>query len=193
MSHAYALDALPDLPIAEARALVGGKAANLAVMARDLGLPVPPGFVITTATCRSSSPTGWPAGLDDELACADGRGRGAVGRRFGDPSDPLLVSVRSGAPGLDARDDGHDPEPRPERRDDRRPGARRPATTRSPAAVASASRPSFRVDRRRRRRARGPVAAAAPGDRGRLPLVEQRPGRRLSAEGGHPGRPRDRR
>ena len=82
----------------EAKALVGGKAANLGVMARDLGLPVPPGFVITTATCRTFLATGWPDGLDEELRAQMAVVEAAVGRRFGDPSDPLLVSVRSGAP-----------------------------------------------------------------------------------------------
>ncbi len=53
MTHAYALDAVPVSTLAEATALVGGKAANLAVMAGELGLPVPPGFVITTETCRT--------------------------------------------------------------------------------------------------------------------------------------------
>ena len=81
-----------------ARALVGGKAANLGVMARELGLPVPPGFVIGTATCRRFLAAGWPDGLDDELRERMGAVEAAVGRRFGDPSDPLLVSVRSGAP-----------------------------------------------------------------------------------------------
>ena len=47
--------------------LVGGKAANLGVMARDLGLPVPPGFVISTAACRAYLAGGWPEALDDEI------------------------------------------------------------------------------------------------------------------------------
>ena len=98
MTYAIALDALhPETP-AEAAALVGGKAANLGVMARDLGLPVPPGFAITTETCRMFLATGWPAGLDDAVRRRMADLEGAVGRRFGDPSDPLLVSVRSGAP-----------------------------------------------------------------------------------------------
>ena len=67
-------------------------------MARDLGLPVPPGFVITTATCREFLVTGWPAGLDDEIRARMADIETAVGRRFGDANDPLLVSVRSGAP-----------------------------------------------------------------------------------------------
>jgi pyruvate,orthophosphate dikinase len=82
----------------DATALVGGKAANLGVMARDLGLPVPPGFAITTAACRAFLASGWPDGLDDELRTRMAAVESAVGRRFGDAADPLLVSVRSGAP-----------------------------------------------------------------------------------------------
>ena len=67
-------------------------------MARDLGLPVPPGFAITTATCLEFLATGWPAGLDDEIRARMADVEATVGRRFGDPADPLLVSVRSGAP-----------------------------------------------------------------------------------------------
>ncbi len=98
MSQVYAFDHQHDRPLSEVTALLGGKAANLAVMAAELGLPVPPGFTITTAACNEFLSGGWPEGLDAEL---EGHMRGveeAVGRRFGDPADPLLVSVRSGAP-----------------------------------------------------------------------------------------------
>ena len=98
MTHAYPLDASHPGTIDDAKALVGGKAANLGVMARDLGLPVPPGFAITTAACREFLATGWPAGLDDEIVARMADVETAVGRRFGDAADPLLVSVRSGAP-----------------------------------------------------------------------------------------------
>jgi pyruvate,orthophosphate dikinase len=98
MTHIYALDAAHSATLADATALVGGKAANLGVMARELGLPVPPGFAITTATCRAFLSRGWPAGLDEELRMQMAAVEAAVGRRFGDPIDPLLVSVRSGAP-----------------------------------------------------------------------------------------------
>jgi pyruvate,orthophosphate dikinase len=94
----YALDEPHGETLEEAKALVGGKAANLGVMARDLVLPVPPGFVITTPTCRTLLADGWPQGLDEEIRAAMASVEDAVGRRFGDPSDPLLVSVRSGAP-----------------------------------------------------------------------------------------------
>jgi pyruvate, orthophosphate dikinase len=98
MPLVYALDH-PHPGAAEAVVgLVGGKAANLGVMARDLGLPVPPGFVITTEACRQVLAGGWPTGLDGEIRAAMARVGAEVGRRFGDATDPLLVSVRSGAP-----------------------------------------------------------------------------------------------
>ena len=98
MSHVYAFDHPHDLPRSEVTALLGGKAANLVVMAVELGLPVPPGFTITTATCNAFLSGGWPEGLDAELEAHMRRVEDAVGRRFGDPAEPLLVSVRSGAP-----------------------------------------------------------------------------------------------
>jgi pyruvate, orthophosphate dikinase len=97
--RAYPLDERFDLPPDDVLALVGGKAANLAEMlGPSLRLPVPPGFVVTTATCREFLAGGWPAGLDDEIRARMAEVETAVGRRFGDPADPLLVSVRSGAP-----------------------------------------------------------------------------------------------
>jgi pyruvate,orthophosphate dikinase len=79
------------------RDLLGGKGANLAEMT-NLGLPVPPGFTITTDACRHYLTHGaMPGGLDDEVT-AHLRGlEEAMGRKLGDPADPLLVSVRSGA------------------------------------------------------------------------------------------------
>jgi len=80
------------------KALLGGKGANLAEMTR-LGIPVPPGFTISTACCAMLLERGgrWPADLaaqvDEALAALEV----AAGRRFGDPTHPLLVSVRSGA------------------------------------------------------------------------------------------------
>jgi pyruvate,orthophosphate dikinase len=79
-------------------ALLGGKGANLAELAA-LGLPVPPGFVITTAACRAYHEAGTlPDGLLEGAHAALGELATASGRRFGDRSAPLLVSVRSGAP-----------------------------------------------------------------------------------------------
>src|SRR6058998_3267044 len=78
--------------------LLGGKGANLAEMAR-LGLPVPPGFTISTEVCTYYYAHGrsYPPALRAEVAQALARIEKALGRRFGDPDDPLLVSVRSGA------------------------------------------------------------------------------------------------
>ena len=98
MSYAYACDQRLDLTRAEVRRLLGGKAANLVVMALDLGLPVPPAFTISTTACNQYLESGWPAGLDEELREHMARIEGLVGQGFGDPANPLLVSVRSGAP-----------------------------------------------------------------------------------------------
>ena len=95
----YALDALPDVSRDALRALVGGKAANLGLMlGPELRLPVPPGFVVTTEACRAYLAGGWPDGLDEELRERMADTESVVGRRFGSAVDPLLVSVRSGAP-----------------------------------------------------------------------------------------------
>jgi pyruvate,orthophosphate dikinase len=77
--------------------LLGGKGANLAEMTR-LGLPVPPGFTITTEACRVFLDTGAsPAELPAQIEAAIGRLESATGRTFGSVEHPLLVSVRSGA------------------------------------------------------------------------------------------------
>jgi pyruvate,orthophosphate dikinase len=77
--------------------LLGGKGANLAEMTR-LGLPVPPGFTITTEACRSYLTSGQePASLADEVTQHLRALEARTGRRLGQPDDPLLVSVRSGA------------------------------------------------------------------------------------------------
>jgi len=79
------------------RDLLGGKGAGLAEMT-SLGLPVPPGFTITTEVCTSVSDTGtYPASLKDEVTAALAKIETQLGMRFGDPDRPLLVSVRSGA------------------------------------------------------------------------------------------------
>ena len=98
MSYVYAFDQPLGMSLSEAKAVIGGKAANLSVMATELRLPVPPGFVISTAACNAYLASGWPEGLDDEIREHMSRVEAVVGRRFGDATDPLLVSVRSGAP-----------------------------------------------------------------------------------------------
>ncbi|HVL32393.1 MAG TPA: pyruvate, phosphate dikinase [Actinomycetota bacterium] len=81
----------------ELKDLLGGKGANLAEMT-NLGLPVPPGFTITTEACRSYMQTrGFPGTLMDEVEKNLRRLEREMGRALGDSDDPLLVSVRSGA------------------------------------------------------------------------------------------------
>ena len=83
---------------AKQKDLLGGKGAGLAEMTR-LGIPVPPGFTITTEVCNSFYAAGskLPEGLDAEIRASLDRVGDIVGARFGDPERPLLVSVRSGA------------------------------------------------------------------------------------------------
>src|SRR5437660_8905660 len=77
--------------------LLGGKGANLAEMT-NIGLPVPPGFTITTEACRAYMQTGdVPDGLLGETERHLKALEREMGRKLGDPDDPLLVSVRSGA------------------------------------------------------------------------------------------------
>ena len=77
--------------------LLGGKGANLAEMT-NLGLPVPPGFIISTEACRAYLKDGdVPASLAAEVTEHLTQLEASIGRKLGDPSDPLLVSVRSGA------------------------------------------------------------------------------------------------
>jgi pyruvate,orthophosphate dikinase len=81
------------------RALLGGKGAGLAEMTK-LGLPVPPGFIITTDICEKFYEAGrrLPDGLMDEVRKSIRRLEAITGKKFGDAKNPLLVSVRSGAP-----------------------------------------------------------------------------------------------
>jgi pyruvate,orthophosphate dikinase len=83
---------------AEMKDLLGGKGANLAEMAR-LGLPVPPGFTISTEVCTHYSTHGqsYPGVLRAQVRAALARIEKSLGKTFGDPRNPLLVSVRSGA------------------------------------------------------------------------------------------------
>ncbi|HEV2356721.1 MAG TPA: pyruvate, phosphate dikinase [bacterium] len=83
---------------ASMRDLLGGKGAGLAEMSR-VGLPVPPGFTITTAVCNAylANKKTFPAGLMADVRRALAIVERKMGKRFGDPKNPLLVSVRSGA------------------------------------------------------------------------------------------------
>jgi len=81
----------------EYKDLLGGKGANLAEMTSVLKLPVPPGFTISTDACRAYMHGGWPAGLSEEIATQVAALEKTMKRGLGDPADPLLVSVRSGA------------------------------------------------------------------------------------------------
>ena len=83
---------------ADQKALLGGKGANLAEMTR-IGLPVPPGFTVTTEACGAYFAAGErePEGLWAQIQGAVRELEARTGRRFGDPAEPLLLSVRSGA------------------------------------------------------------------------------------------------
>ena len=83
---------------AKQRDLLGGKGANLAEMT-NLGIPVPPGFTIATDVCEAyySNNKQHPAGLKEEVEANLARLEQVMGKKLGDPEDPLLVSVRSGA------------------------------------------------------------------------------------------------
>ncbi|MEA3545968.1 MAG: PEP/pyruvate-binding domain-containing protein, partial [Thermodesulfobacteriota bacterium] len=79
--------------------LLGGKGANLAEMS-SIGLPVPPGFTLSTEVCKAyyGSDGDYPAGLRDEVASALKVLEQRMDKGFGDSQNPLLVAVRSGAP-----------------------------------------------------------------------------------------------
>ena len=91
-------DAPHDDPRQKDKTVTGGKGANLADMA-SIGLPVPPGFTITTEECVAYLNRGeaFSDRLRADVAEALAHVERSVGKRFGDASDPLLVSVRSGA------------------------------------------------------------------------------------------------
>ncbi|GHV28690.1 pyruvate, phosphate dikinase [Spirochaetia bacterium] len=79
--------------------ILGGKGANLAEMT-NLGIPVPPGFTISTEVCAAfyENKRKYPAGLEADVAAYLEKLEKVMGKKLGDPNDPLLVSVRSGAP-----------------------------------------------------------------------------------------------
>ncbi|HEX3842462.1 MAG TPA: pyruvate, phosphate dikinase [Acidimicrobiales bacterium] len=97
MPFVYDFDHKHRKPPMEMKDLLGGKGANLAEMTSVLELPVPPGFTISTDGCRAYMDGGWPDGLTAEVAKARTRLEKTMGKRIGDATDPLLVSVRSGA------------------------------------------------------------------------------------------------
>ena len=96
--YTFGADATSDDPRSRDKDIVGGKGANLAEMA-GIGLPVPPGFTITTEECVKYLAGGsdFSDALRKEVAEALAHIEMSVGKSFGDPADPLLVSVRSGA------------------------------------------------------------------------------------------------
>ncbi len=97
MTYVFDFDHEHQQPPMSLRDLLGGKGANLAEMTSVLQLPVPPGFTISTEACRDHLRHGWPRALTTEVARHRAVLEKAMGKGIGDPSDPLLVSVRSGA------------------------------------------------------------------------------------------------
>ena len=164
--------------------LLGGKGANLAEMAR-IGLPVPPGFTITTEVCTlllRERPE-LPEGPREGRRAAPRRRREEARQEVRRPEEPAPRLGPLRRPRLDAGDDGHDPQPRPERRDGRgaRGGVGQPA-------LRLGLLPPLRRDVRRRRprpqagrqaRAR-PVRGDPRGEEGevRRPARHRAPGRR---------------
>ena len=96
--HVYSFGAGKAMGEASMREVLGGKGAGLHEMTR-MGVPVPPGFTISTAVCTHfyENRGTYPEGLEREVARAMARVEKIMGRRFGDGDNPLLVSVRSGA------------------------------------------------------------------------------------------------
>ena len=97
MTYIYAFDHKHRKSPMSLKDLLGGKGANLAEMMSVLKLPVPHGFTVTTDACRDYMRSGWPKGLDKELETHVAGLERKMKAKLGDPSNPLLVSVRSGA------------------------------------------------------------------------------------------------
>ncbi len=93
----YAFDHPHDVPPRSLKDLLGGKGAGLAEMTSVLKMPVPPGFTIAVPVCRAYRAGGWPDGLTEAITENMAKLEATLGRRFGDPADPLLLAVRSGA------------------------------------------------------------------------------------------------
>lgn len=94
---AVSFSAASQIPDADRVALLGGKGAALARMVA-MGLPVPPGFTLTTTACHRFLDHGWSQDLDDALIAELHALQAATGKKLGDVERPLLLSVRSGAP-----------------------------------------------------------------------------------------------
>lgn len=93
---AFMFDARHDLSDAERLELLGGKGKSLSDMTRAMRLPVPPGFTLGTGACREYLASGWSPAFDHAIETHLAQVETALGRRFGDPANPLLLSVRSG-------------------------------------------------------------------------------------------------
>ena len=141
--------------------LLGGKGANLAEMSR-IGLPVPPGFTITTEVCTYfyDNKRTYPPELDAQMRAAMAGMEKIMGTKFGDTGQhPAAGGGAIGGARLDAGHDGHDPEPGSERPEPCWRWPRRPATSVSPGIVtAGSSRCTatwcMGVQKRRKRRSR---------------------------------------
>ena len=93
---AFMFDAPHALSDAERLELLGGKGKSLSDMTRAMQLPVPPGFTLCTAACRRYLQSGWSAAFDEAIDIHLAQIEAILGRSFGDATNPLLLSVRSG-------------------------------------------------------------------------------------------------
>ena len=121
------------------RNLLGGKGADLAEMS-NLGLPVPPGFTITTEVCTHFYANGhtYPPDLEAQVADALAGIEEAIGAKFGDPEQAAAGLGALGGARLDAGHDGHRAQSRPQRRDRAGSGAAAAATSASPMTAIAA-------------------------------------------------------
>ena len=139
--------------------LLGGKGANLAEMSR-IGLPVPPGFTITTEVCTYfyDNKRTYPPELDGQMHAGVAAMEKIMGTKFGDPVGmPMLVAVRSRRARLHAGHDGHDPEPGLER-----PVRAEPGQGDGQRAVRLRLLPPVHPDVRRRGHGRAEAARRGP-------------------------------
>ncbi len=142
------------------RGLLGGKGANLADMTR-LGVPVPPGFTITTEACNAyiDADGTMPDGLWDEVLEAMTDLEAKTGKSYGDPDEPAARRLPVGRQVLDAGHDGHRPRHRPQRRGRRRAWSRQSGDARF--VLDSLPAPDPDVRHRGARRARRAVRGGA--------------------------------